>query len=354
MKSLLEFLRKKKNWLLSFMRTPLLPFEEPESFVSSKALLIFASIFTFSILSESLNARIVEPLWVYALCVLYLSWTCWSSYFKMKSNIKMFFDRHMHLGFLAIAFFIMSNGNPFPYMVLLTSIVFVFPYFMRKHYHLLEFYVFTTIPLWLEPFALGLTVLLFSMGFISLLSVKLLANLITRIRCTDSLTGVLNRDTLHISARPNILSTTERGNLLGILFIDLDKFKQVNDKHGHLHGDLLLRAVVSRMTGEIKSTDYLIRTGGDEFVIILADIDPSKADQIIEKKCKTILRSIKQEYSIQGTKVKITASIGATSCPYGEEEDIDIAIERADELMYEAKKKGKNNFMYNANGELPD
>jgi diguanylate cyclase (GGDEF)-like protein len=149
----------------------------------------------------------------------------------------------------------------------------------------------------------------------------------------DSLTGLPNRtllfDRLDIALRMRARS----GCSVGVLFIDLDHFKGVNDTLGHQAGDELLRTVARRLRGATRDTDTVARVGGDEFVIVYPEL-PSEAS--LNAFATRLTEAVERPVRVGTTEVTPELSIGCTIA--GENDDADSILNRADELMYEAKR----------------
>jgi diguanylate cyclase (GGDEF)-like protein/PAS domain S-box-containing protein len=124
---------------------------------------------------------------------------------------------------------------------------------------------------------------------------------------------------------------------LGVLFLDVDKFKQVNDTFGHAVGDRALRMVGRTIAHGLRGTDVPVRWGGDEVVVLLPDIDPEGLAVMAER-----LRMLVEQswFDLDGVQVRVTVSIGATMAKAGE--DADAVVDRADRLMYASKSSGRN------------
>lgn len=153
----------------------------------------------------------------------------------------------------------------------------------------------------------------------------------------DGLTGVLKRESA--IAVLNGLSHGERtrGAETGVLFVDLDRFKDVNDRYGHAAGDAVLCAVADRMQAAIRSTDTVARFGGDEFVVVLGEIhDLAEATAIAEK----VRRACAGDIETPSGALRVTLSVGAILVTPGESADELVA--RADAAMYEAKRAGRD------------
>ncbi|NOQ77380.1 MAG: EAL domain-containing protein [Methylococcaceae bacterium] len=156
----------------------------------------------------------------------------------------------------------------------------------------------------------------------------------------DVLTGLPNR-TLFIDRFNQAIAHSKRSqSLLAVCFLDLDNFKPVNDNYGHAVGDQLLIEVAQRIKGNIREADTVSRQGGDEFAILLGDINSyTQCQRTLDR----ILNSLAQPYLIDGYPHKITASIGVTLYPE-DNEDLDTLLRHADNAMYQAKLKGKHRF----------
>lgn len=158
----------------------------------------------------------------------------------------------------------------------------------------------------------------------------------------DALTGLPNRSLLR-ERLGHALSTRRRGaQALGLLFIDLDRFKTVNDTLGHPAGDELLSEAGRRMSSVLRESDTLARIGGDEFVLLLeAPAGAEDAARVARK----LLKVMSAPAEIAGHALVVTASIGISLYP-NDGEDPDILIRHADRAMYEAKQQGRNNFQF--------
>ncbi len=129
-------------------------------------------------------------------------------------------------------------------------------------------------------------------------------------------------------------------SLLAICFLDLDAFKPVNDTFGHEMGDKVLIEVAKRITENVREIDTVSRQGGDEFVILLNDIESTVQ---CEKTLKRIHQSLAQAFIIDGQTLNLSASSGVTLSPY-DKGDSDTLLRHADDAMYQAKASGKNQY----------
>ena len=151
----------------------------------------------------------------------------------------------------------------------------------------------------------------------------------------DPLTGLRNRALFDEMASRQIAQSYRDGSQLALLAIDLDGFKAVNDLQGHAAGDLVLKHVADRITGLIRGSDVVSRRGGDEFSVMLVDVDGAKTRQVAEK----LLAALSRPYP--DIEAAVSASIGVARYPHDATTLLDL-LERADEALYEAKKAGKS------------
>jgi len=153
----------------------------------------------------------------------------------------------------------------------------------------------------------------------------------------DWLTGVVNRGGIEHRLDWEILNTRRERRPLSLLFLDLDHFKQVNDRHGHAAGDNCLRAVVRAISAELHYGDHLGRLGGEEFVLGLPGADRHRAMAMAEH----LRRKIESECrNVEGIEVALTVSIGVAECDAAD--TVASLIKRADKAMYVAKHGGRN------------
>jgi len=158
----------------------------------------------------------------------------------------------------------------------------------------------------------------------------------------DSLTGLFNRSAFQERLGQSLERARDSGEPVALLFIDLDGFKGVNDAHGHVAGDEVLREVAQRLLGAVRDTDTVARLGGDEFAVMLdADIDGSTADTVSRR----ILAALEPPFDIGSIQMPISASIGVAAHPPLEGHAGGL-IKNADQAMYEAKRAGKGRMRY--------
>ncbi len=158
----------------------------------------------------------------------------------------------------------------------------------------------------------------------------------------DALTGLPNRRLFYDRLAQEIKKAHRTGCHLSLMFIDLDDFKQINDKMGHDRGDLLLAEAARRIEKCVRDTDTVARLGGDEFTVILPGIgDRSAIEQIL----RAIIQELKMPFMLEGETAIISASIGIALYP-DDAQDVTSLLKCADQAMYEAKKRGRNYFAY--------
>ena len=158
----------------------------------------------------------------------------------------------------------------------------------------------------------------------------------------DSLTELPNRALLNDRLEMVINTAKRRGEKAGILFIDLDRFKNINDSLGHAAGDLILRETAARLSDAVRTDDTVARLGGDEFVILLARIrDERSLAEVAMKVRDEILRP----YMLEDMPLHLSPSIGIAVYP-DDGEDPSTLIKNADAAMYLAKQKGRNNYQF--------
>jgi diguanylate cyclase (GGDEF)-like protein len=154
----------------------------------------------------------------------------------------------------------------------------------------------------------------------------------------DTLTGVASRAFLHEQLDAAIGSANRIGGLIGVLMLDLDHFKQVNDTLGHHVGDALLCIVAHRIRATVRKTDVVARMGGDEFVVLLMDLGNAAEAETIGAK---LVANVAVPAEIEGREMAVSASVGVCVYPSGGA-DGDTLLQHCDEAMYQAKKKGRN------------
>jgi diguanylate cyclase (GGDEF)-like protein/PAS domain S-box-containing protein len=158
----------------------------------------------------------------------------------------------------------------------------------------------------------------------------------------DQLTHLPNQRLFKDRLEMAISHSRRHGSLVGVMFIDLDRFKMVNDTHGHAAGDELLKNVANRLQQCIRAVDTLARKGGDEFTVLLPNLLQAEDAAIIADK---ILSELAPPFLVSGQTFHISASIGIAILPR-DGEDIDTLLKSADIAMYKVKSSGKNGYKF--------
>lgn len=158
----------------------------------------------------------------------------------------------------------------------------------------------------------------------------------------DSLTGLPNRRLLTDRIETAMQYARRHQQMVAVMYMDLDGFKQVNDQYGHACGDSLLKAIAERLCSVARQEDTVARIGGDEFVMVLAEI--SRVEDVVRPATK-ILGLLEAPLEIGGISVMVTGSIGISFYPK-DAEDSQALLARADEALYSAKHAGKNRYQF--------
>jgi diguanylate cyclase (GGDEF)-like protein len=151
---------------------------------------------------------------------------------------------------------------------------------------------------------------------------------------TDPLTGALNRQGLREVLMRRLHVAERGGEEMAVVFMDLDHFKRINDQYGHDAGDEVLKRFATVIRGEVRSSDKLVRWGGEEFLLLCPETDVAHAVTMLEK-LRTALAGQAWPHGL-----RVTSSFGVTSLK--PDEDIGAAIKRADGALYLAKSNGRN------------
>ncbi len=157
----------------------------------------------------------------------------------------------------------------------------------------------------------------------------------------DTLTGLPNRSFLTTEVERRLGAARAVGEKLGVLFVDLDRFKTINDSLGHPHGDAILVEVARRLTSSVREGDFVARLGGDEFLVCLGlGTTESRAHAVAQR----ILGALDPPIAVQGVELSVSASIGISVYPH-DGEDLDTLMRHADLAMYAAKEQGCNRWV---------
>ena len=161
-----------------------------------------------------------------------------------------------------------------------------------------------------------------------------------RLALHDSLTGLANRTSFNLHLDDALRAARSRGWHGALMFVDLDGFKEVNDRLGHEFGDQLLREVAARLSRSVRGSDVVARLGGDEFVILLREIgDRENAERVTAK----VLDALGRPYRGPAGEARVTASIGLTFFS-ADQRRPELLFREADTAMYRAKRSGKNRY----------
>jgi diguanylate cyclase (GGDEF)-like protein/PAS domain S-box-containing protein len=158
----------------------------------------------------------------------------------------------------------------------------------------------------------------------------------------DALTGLFNRYSLENRLAQSLLAARRENRQLAVIFIDLDRFKIINDTLGHYVGDLLLVEVANRLRACVRESDIVARLGGDEFVVALTSLASDMDTVHIAKK---IIAALNSPCEIESKQLLTSPSLGISLFP-DNGDDVDVLMKNADTAMYHAKDKGRNNFQF--------
>ena len=239
-------------------------------------------------------------------------------------------------GYLCVLWIFIVSGMTFGYALVsafFTSLILLFSaFYLMNHTGTYSMHVFWI----LCSFSFGLLgALIFDR---SRKAVFMSQQELHRLAVTDSLTGVFNRNQLNNVLPGEVERSTRYKKPFGLLMIDIDHFKRINDALGHGAGDKVLQKTAEILSKLIRENDTLIRWGGEEFVLVILEVDKKSLIHL----CENLRKKIEDEnYGAAG---KITVSIGATL--FKENDFPDALLDRADKALYEAKEKGRNVVVY--------
>ena len=160
---------------------------------------------------------------------------------------------------------------------------------------------------------------------------------IYRMMITDGLTGIANRRKLDEALENEFLRAKRYGRPLSIAILDADHFKKVNDNHGHIVGDFVLKKLATLFQQNIRREELLGRYGGEEFVVVMPEVDSNGAFQLAEKLRKTVETTV---FKSGETELPVTISVGVATL--GEEESVKDFLDTADQALYRSKEEGRN------------
>ncbi|MFO0206656.1 MAG: diguanylate cyclase domain-containing protein, partial [Betaproteobacteria bacterium] len=158
----------------------------------------------------------------------------------------------------------------------------------------------------------------------------------------DALTGLPNRVWFHQLLSVELKAARRYGRQMAVLFIDLDRFKLINDSLGHGAGDALLREIGARLTRCLRASDVVARLGGDEFVVLLGEARTRELTTVVVRK---LLVALQEPVELGTQSCRISASIGISMFP-DDGADEQTLMRHADSAMYVAKEQGKNGYCF--------
>ena len=156
----------------------------------------------------------------------------------------------------------------------------------------------------------------------------------------DFLTGLPNRALLTDRLAQSIALAQRHGKRVALMYLDLDHFKDINDSLGHSVGDQLLQSVAKRLEGCVRHSDTVSRQGGDEFVVLLSEVEAVQDAALAAEK---FIKAMAEPHLIDGHRLNVTLSIGISLYP-DDGEDAEAVLTNADTAMYHAKRGGRNNY----------
>lgn len=158
----------------------------------------------------------------------------------------------------------------------------------------------------------------------------------------DPLTGLANRNKLEQFINHILASARRHQQGFALLFLDLDRFKNINDTMGHEAGDAILQIIAERLCSTVRNTDMVARLGGDEFVLLITDVKKTESVALIAQK---ILANVLQVIVIKGQEIYLTTSIGISLYPY-DGQNMQVLMKNADLALYRSKEHGRNNYQF--------
>ncbi len=164
----------------------------------------------------------------------------------------------------------------------------------------------------------------------------------SRLALEDSLTGLANRAEFHNRFVAMRASAHRHGQLLLMLLLDLDRFKEVNDRLGHAFGDALLQQAAQRMRSAIRDTDFIARLGGDEFAVLMPD---ASSPVVGGTMAETLIESLSRPFQVDEHELHVGASIGVSVCPQDGSE-LKALFAKADLALYRAKEEGRGGYRF--------
>lgn len=157
----------------------------------------------------------------------------------------------------------------------------------------------------------------------------------------DALTGLPNRAYFYEQLEQAMKRSRRQGSWLGLLYFDIDRFKQINDSHGHDIGDAVIQTFAARVRKAVREVDFMSRLGGDEFVLILEDLSVPECTEVVAAK---LIDAMQAEFAVRDLSLAVSTSIGIAL--YRPGMSVDDLVRQADQAMYRAKRAGRNCFRH--------
>jgi diguanylate cyclase (GGDEF)-like protein/PAS domain S-box-containing protein len=197
---------------------------------------------------------------------------------------------------------------------------------------------------YLQPVEIGASIDFVLMFIEDITARKIVEQRVDYLAHYDSLTGLANRNLMNDRLNQQIISSQRTSRRVGLLFMDLDRFKNINDSLGHSVGDQLLQSVAERLRRSVRRGDTIARLGGDEFLVIMSDLRQAEDAAYVAEK---ILQTMAAPHYINGHTLNISPSMGLSICPE-DGTQAETLIKNADAAMYHAKARGRNNYQFYA------
>ena len=160
-----------------------------------------------------------------------------------------------------------------------------------------------------------------------------------RLATEDELTGLANRRLFNLLVKEELVLQQRHGRPPSLILLDIDHFKKVNDRYGHLTGDEVLKSLARVLKGAVRNSDLVCRWGGEEFAILLRHSSASKAAEVAENLRQKVAAAT---FTVDGIPIKLTISLGISEFDYNRENALEEAYQRADHALYRAKNSGRN------------